>query len=61
ERSLEPVTATEHEAELLGIIPGAPLMLERHLGFDQHANCVEFGKDLYRADRFRFMTADNDG
>jgi GntR family transcriptional regulator len=61
ERSLEPVIATEYEAELLGTIPGAPLMLERHLGFDQDANCVEFGKDLYRGDRFRFMTAENHG
>jgi GntR family transcriptional regulator len=61
QRSLEPVIATEYEAELLGIEVGAPLMLEQRLGFDQHANCVEFGKDLYRGDRFRFMTADNDG
>jgi GntR family transcriptional regulator len=61
QRSLEPVIATQFEAELLGIEVGAPLMLERRLGFDQNENCVEFGKDLYRGDRFRFVTADNDG
>ena len=61
ERSLEPVIATEYEAELLGIEEGTPLMLEQRLGFDQNANCVEFSKDLYRGDRFRFVIASNDG
>lgn len=59
QRTLEPVIATEYEAELLGIEAGAPLMLERRLGYDQHSKCVEFSKDLYRGDRFRFMTEDN--
>lgn len=59
QRTLEPVVATKFEAELLGIEVGAPLMLERRLGFDQNTNCVEFSKDLYRGDRFRFMTAGN--
>jgi len=35
--------------------------LEQRLGFDQNANCVEFSKDLYRGDRFRFVMADTDG
>ncbi|MCJ7534256.1 MAG: GntR family transcriptional regulator [Anaerolineales bacterium] len=60
QRSLEPVIATKFEAELLGINTGAPLMLERRLGFDQNANCIEFGKDLYRGDRFRFVPASID-
>jgi GntR family transcriptional regulator len=59
QRTLEPVVATKFEADLLGIEIGAPLMLERRLGFDQNANCVEYSKDLYRGDRFRFMTAGN--
>jgi len=54
--TFEPVTATEYEAELLEIDPGAPLMLVRRLAFDQNERCVEYGKDLYRGDRFRFMT-----
>jgi GntR family transcriptional regulator len=55
-QSLEPVVATQYEAELLGIKPGAPLMLERRLGLDDENNPVEFGRDLYRGDRFRFVT-----
>jgi GntR family transcriptional regulator len=55
-QSLEPVVAAEYEAELLGIKVGDPLMLERRLGFDQQDRPVEYGKDLYRGDRFRFVT-----
>jgi GntR family transcriptional regulator len=55
-QSLEPVVATEYEAELLGIRPGAPLMLERRLGIDENDLPVEYGRDLYRGDRFRFVT-----
>ena len=55
-RTFEPVVATEYEAELLGIEAGDPLMLVRRVGFDQKERCVEYGKDLYRGDRFRFVT-----
>lgn len=55
-QSLEPVIATEYEATLLGIIPGAPLMLERRVTFDTAMQAVEYSKDLYRGDRFRFVT-----
>jgi GntR family transcriptional regulator len=55
-QSLEPVAATEYEAGLLGVKPGAPLMLERRLSLDQDDQPVEYGKDLYRGDRFRFVT-----
>ncbi len=55
-QSLEPVVATEYEAKLLGVRPGAPLMLERRLAFDRDDQPVEYGKDLYRGDRFRFVT-----
>jgi GntR family transcriptional regulator len=54
--SLEPVVATEYEAELLGVEQGAPLMLERRLGLDEDDMPVEYGRDLYRGDRFRFVT-----
>jgi GntR family transcriptional regulator len=60
QRSLEPVIASNFEAELLGIQSGSPLMLERRVGFDQRANCVEYGKDLYRGDRFRFIISGGD-
>jgi GntR family transcriptional regulator len=55
-QSLEPVIALNYEAELLDILPGAPLMLQRRLSFDQENRPVEYGKDLYRGDRFRFVT-----
>lgn len=58
EQSLEPVVATAYEAELLKIREGDPLMLERRLSFDEHGRPVEYGKDLYRGDKFKFVTTD---
>ena len=55
-QSLEPVVATDYEAEMLDIRVGSPLMLERRLSFDEHDEPIEYGKDLYRGDRFRFVT-----
>jgi GntR family transcriptional regulator len=55
-QSLEPVAANDYEARLLEIDPGAPLMLERRLAFDQSGRPLEYGKDLYHGDRFRFIT-----
>ncbi len=55
-QSLEPVVAGTRESELLGVPPGAPLMLERRLSFDVQDQPVELGRDLYRGDRFRFVT-----
>ncbi len=55
-QSLEAVTTTEYEAELLEMELGAPLMLEKRLSLDQDDRPVEYGKDLYRGDRFRFIT-----
>ena len=55
-QSLEPIVASEYEAQLLGIEIGAPLMLERRVGVDQEGEPVEYGKDAYRGDRFRFVT-----
>lgn len=55
-QSLEPTVATEFEARLLGVEQGAPLMLEQRLGFDANDRPVEYGRDLYRGDRFRFVT-----
>lgn len=56
EQSLEAVSATDFEAEMLGIEPGTPLMMERRLAFDKDENPIEYGHDLYRGDRFRFVT-----
>lgn len=55
-QSLEAVVASEFEANLLVLKKGDPLMLERRLTFDQLNRRVEFSKDLFRGDRFRFTT-----
>jgi GntR family transcriptional regulator len=55
-QSLEPVVAGKYEARLLGIKTNAPLMLERRVSFDPNHHPVEYGSDLYRGDRFRFVT-----
>lgn len=55
-QSFEAVIATEYEVELLGLTERAPLMLERRLTLDKESQPVEFAKDLYRGDRFRFVT-----
>jgi GntR family transcriptional regulator len=55
-QSLEAVIASDYEAEHLRVEPGFPLMLERRLGFDTKDRPIESGNDLYRGDRFRFVT-----
>lgn len=55
-QSFEPIVATEFEAELLEIKPGEPMMLEKRISYDASNQPIEFGKDRYRGDRFRFFT-----
>jgi GntR family transcriptional regulator len=55
-QSFEPITATRYEAELLGIEVGTALMLETRVSYDDQDQPIEFGKDRYRGDRFRFVT-----
>ena len=55
-QSLEAVALSQIEAQWLGSSPGAPAMLERRLAFDQTGRPVDFGTDLYRGDRVRFVT-----
>jgi GntR family transcriptional regulator len=56
QQSLEPVLATEYEAGLLEVPVGVPLFLESRLSFDKENRPVEYGKDLYRGDRWKFVT-----
>lgn len=56
QQSLEAVVATEYEAELLGVPPGAPMMLQHRLAFDADGVPIECGEDIYRGDRFVFVT-----
>lgn len=56
QQSLEAVIATAYESEMLQVETGAPMMLERRLAFDHSGKPIELGHDLYRGDRFRFVT-----
>jgi GntR family transcriptional regulator len=58
-QSFEPVVASSFEAELLGIRVGAPLMLEKRISYDAENRPVEYGRDRYRGDRFRFIAETN--
>ena len=49
--TLEPVIARDHEAELLKIKPGDPLMLITRTAFTTAGLAVEFARDLFRPDR----------
>ena len=54
--SIEAVSASTYEADLLDVESGTPLLLEQRLGQDQNGRFVEYAKDLYRGDRFRIVT-----
>jgi GntR family transcriptional regulator len=53
--SLEPVLARRHEAELLVVPPGSPLMRVERVARDAAGVPVEFACDLHRGDRARFV------
>jgi GntR family transcriptional regulator len=55
-QSLEPTVARAHEAKLLGITQGAPLMLVERTSYDGRQAAIEYAKDLYRGDCFRFVS-----
>ncbi|MGB9640517.1 MAG: GntR family transcriptional regulator [Anaerolineales bacterium] len=56
QQSLEAVVATEYEAGLLGVAIGAAMMLQHRLAFDSDGVPIECGEDIYRGDRFIFVT-----
>ena len=50
---LEPVVAGEHEARLLAVEPGSPLMLVVRTASSSSGRRVEHARDLFRPDRVR--------
>ena len=52
---LEPVVARAHEAALLGLEEGAPLMLVERVARATEGVAVEFARDRHRGDRSRFV------
>ncbi len=57
EETIEAVVAPEREAALLGVAPGAPVLLLCRQTFDKAGHPVELVRSHYRADRFRFRTS----
>jgi GntR family transcriptional regulator len=55
-QTLEPVVALAYTARLLQVSKGAPLMLVTRTSSDDQGRVVEFAKDLYRGDYFRFVS-----
>ena len=53
---LAAVSAAEHEAELLVMPKGASLILEERIVYDVNGRPIQYVKDVYRGDRFRFVT-----
>ncbi len=56
QQKLEAVSATDYEAKLLDVDSGFSLMLERRVAYDKDGSPFEYGRDLYRGDRFQFIT-----
>jgi GntR family transcriptional regulator len=55
DETLEVTLATPEEAALLQIKPGAPLLLNERLMYNQNRHPIEFVKILYRGDRYRYL------
>ena len=53
-RYIEAVLANEHEAALLGIERGAPLLMLDSISFSKHGQPIEYYHALHRGDRSRF-------
>jgi GntR family transcriptional regulator len=61
DQALHATEARPHEARLLDIKLGAPLMLVERLSYDRHGRPMEYAKDLYRGDSFRFVSRTRPG
>ena len=55
DETLEVTLATPEEAVLLQVKPGAPLLLNERLTYDQNRKPAEFVKILYRGDRYQYV------
>ncbi|MGB8212500.1 MAG: GntR family transcriptional regulator [Anaerolineales bacterium] len=55
DETLEVTLATPHEAALLEIPPGSPLLLSDRTMYSQFRRVIEFVRILYRGDRYRYI------
>jgi GntR family transcriptional regulator len=56
EETIETVLADPHDARLLGVDPGLPLLLLSRHALDVNGEPVEFAQSWYRGDRYKFVT-----
>jgi GntR family transcriptional regulator len=56
EETIETVLADPHDARLLGVDPGLPLLLLSRHAFDVAGEPVEWAQSKYRGDRYKFVT-----
>ena len=54
-QTLEPVSATANEAEILEVEEGAPLLALERTSFSSLGRPIEFVRSLYRGDRYKFV------
>ena len=54
-QSIEPMSAGANEASLLGVAPGAPLLIVERTSWDARGRTVEHARDIHRGDRSRFV------
>jgi GntR family transcriptional regulator len=56
EETIETVLADPHDARLLGVDPGIPLLLLSRHAIDTTGQPVEWAQSWYRGDRYKFIT-----
>jgi GntR family transcriptional regulator len=56
EETIETVLADPHDARLLCVDPGLPLLLLSRHAFDVSGEPVEYAQSWYRGDRYKFVT-----
>jgi GntR family transcriptional regulator len=56
EETIETVLADPHDARLLGVDPGLPLLLLSRHALDVNGEPVEWAQSWYRGDRYKFVT-----
>jgi len=56
EETIETVLADPHDARLLGVDPGIPLLLLSRHAIDSTGEPVEWAQSWYRGDRYKFVT-----
>lgn len=55
DETIEPVTATPLQAELLGVAVGRPLLLVTRTAYDRGGTPVEYSRDHFRPDRTKIV------